>query len=110
MATHMVQFRYSAAALQAMVDKPQNRREAAAKIFAAAGGKLEAMYLCFGRYDGVALAEFPSNTDSVAAMLAVASSGAITDVQTTVLISLEDAVKAMEKAKSIKGEYTPPTG
>jgi uncharacterized protein with GYD domain len=108
MATYLAQFKYSTASIKGMVDKPQNRREAAEKVFAAAGGKIEAMYFCFGQFDGVALIDFPSNVDAAAAVLAVTSSGAFSDSQTTVLISMEESVAAMKKAKKIAESFTPP--
>jgi uncharacterized protein with GYD domain len=70
MATYLFQFSYAVDAVKGMVAKPQNRREAAEKVIAAAGGQLLDMYFCFGDYDGVATAEFPSNVDAAAASLA----------------------------------------
>ena len=109
MATYMAQFKYSTASVKSMVDKPQDRRAAAAKIFEAAGGNMVSMYFCFGAFDGLAIIDFPSNVDAASAVLAVASTGAFSDVQTTVLIGTDEAVQAMEKANSIAGAYTPPS-
>ena len=106
----MAQFKYSLDSVKGMVAKPQNRRAAAEKIFAAAGGKLEEMYYCFGEFDGFAIIDFPSNVDAASAVLAVGSSGAFSDIQTTVLIDMDESVEAMEKAHSIVGSYTPPAG
>ncbi len=110
MSTHMTQFSYSTASMQGMVNNPQNRREAAAKIFAAAGGRLDEMYFCFGEYDGVVLATFPSNVNAAAALLAVGSTGAFSDIKTTTLINMEEGVRAMEQAKGVVDAYTPPAG
>ncbi len=66
MATYLSQFSYSLDSVKGMVAKPQNRREAAEKVFAATGGRLLDMYFCFGDYDGIAIAEFPSNVDVAA--------------------------------------------
>ena len=93
-----------------MVSKPQNRRDAADKVLAAAGGRLLDMYFCFGDYDGVAIAEFPYNVDAAAASLAIGSSGAFSQVKTTVLISMNESIQAMEKAGAVTGAYTPPAG
>ncbi len=108
MATHMAQFRYSLGAIQGLVDTPQNRREAAAKMFAAAGGNMEELYFCFGDYDGVAMVDFPSNVDAASAVLAVAASGAFSSVKTTVLLSMEDGHEAMKKAHEVAKAYAPP--
>jgi uncharacterized protein with GYD domain len=92
MATYLFQFSYAVDAVKGMVAKPQNRREA---VIAAAGGQLLDMYFCFGDYDGVATAEFPSNVDAAAASLAISSSGGFANVKTTVLITMDESVKAM---------------
>lgn len=110
MATHMAQFRYSTASVKGMVARPHDRKAAAARIFEAAGGKLEAMYFCFGEFDGIALIDFPSNIDAASSILAVASSGALETLRTTVLIDTDDAIDAMKKAHDIVGSYTPPAG
>jgi uncharacterized protein with GYD domain len=106
----MHQFSYSIDSVEAMTNRPQNRKRAAAQIFKAAGGKLVDMYYCFGEYDGVAISEFPSNVDAAAMALAVGSSGAFSKMHTTVLISMDEAVEAMEKANTVTGRYKPPAG
>ena len=108
MATYMFQFSYAVEAIKGMVAKPQNRREAAESVVAAAGGRILDMYFCFGDYDGVAIAEFPSNVDVAAASLAISSSGGFSNVKTTVLITMEESVKAMDKAGAVRATYAPP--
>ncbi len=108
MATYMFQFSYAVDAVKGMVAKPQNRREAAEKVIAAAGGRLLDMYFCFGDYDGVATAEFPTNVDAAAASLAISASGGFANVKTTVLITMDESVKAMEKAGEVSAAYAPP--
>jgi uncharacterized protein with GYD domain len=99
MTTYMFQFSYGVDAVKGMVARPQNRREAAEKVIAAAGGRLIDMYFCFGDYDGVATAEFPSNVDAAAASLAIGSSGGFT---------MDESVKAMEKASDVSAAYVSP--
>ena len=108
MATYLFQFSYAVDAIRGMVEKPQNRREAADTVISAAGGRLLDMYFCFGDYDGVAVAEFPSNVDVAAASLAISSTGGFANVKTTVLITMDEAVQAMQKAGDVKAAYTPP--
>ena len=110
MATYMFQFSYAAGAVKGMVAKPQSRRAAAEKVIGAAGGQLRDMYFCFGDYDGVGLAEFPSNVEAAAASLAIAASGGFSNIKTTVLISMDEAVQAMEKAGEASATYAPPGG
>ena len=108
MATYLSQFSYSLDSVKGMVAKPQNRREAAEKVFAATGGRLLDMYFCFGDYDAIAISEFPSNVDAAAAILGVSSSGAFSKVKTTVLITMDESVQAMEKAGAVSAAYSPP--
>jgi len=106
---YLHQISYSTESIKAMTAKPHDRRTAAAKMFKAAGGKLIDMYFCFGEYDGVAICEFPSNVDAAAVALMFGASGA-SRIRTTVLIPMDDTVKALEKAGKIAAHYEPPTG
>lgn len=110
MATHMTRFSHLAAAVKGLVDTPQNRRTAVGKVITAAGGTLDDFHFCLGDYDGVALASFPSDVDGAAALLAIASSGSVTALKTTVLMSAEDGGRAMEKARSLRDSFAPATG
>lgn len=110
MATYMTQFTYSTASIKGLVNKPQDRRGAAEKIFSSAGGKLIEMYFSFGEFDGMAVVEFPSNVDAASALLAVGASGAFSNMKTTVLITTDEAVRAMQKAQGIVQSYVPPSG
>ena len=85
----------------------------AEKVVAGAGGKLLDMYFCFGDYDGVGFAEFPSNVDAAADSLATSSSGAFasggfSNLKTTVLITMDESVQAMKKAGAASAAYAPP--
>ena|ERR1051326_1167821 len=58
------------------------RIDAAKKAFAAAGGKMHATYLTMGRYDVVAISEFPDDETAARVLLSIASQG---NVQTETL-------------------------
>ena len=57
-------------------DSPQ-RLDAAKRAFSTAGGRLTDFYLVLGEYDVVNIGEFPSDEAYTAAMLQVASRGAV---------------------------------
>jgi len=101
MPRYMHQFRYSTESVRAMTAKPQDRRSAAKKLIAAAGGKLIDIYFCFGDYDGVVISEFPSNVDAASVALAAGASGAFSAMKTTVLITMEESVEAMARTGKI---------
>jgi len=110
MPRYLHQFSYATESVKGMVASPQNRRETAAKVMEAGGGKLIDMYYTFGEFDGVAMSEFPSNTDAAAVALALGASGAFSRMETTVLIDMDDAVDAMKKASSVAKSFQPPAG
>ena len=109
MPRYLHQFGYSTESVKGMVSTPQNRREAAERLFNAAGGKLIDMYFCFGQFDGVAISEFPSQVDAATVALTVGASGAFSTMQTTVLIDMDEAVQAMQKAGKLTSSYKPPS-
>jgi uncharacterized protein with GYD domain len=108
MGFYMFQGRYSTGALKAMIEKPQNRRDAAKRLIEAAGGKLHHMFFAFGSDDIVVLIEAPDDKAAMAVSLAVGASGAMSSGHTTKLISMEDSVLAMTQAKSAAASYAPP--
>jgi uncharacterized protein with GYD domain len=79
------------------------RRKATENLLKAAGGKLEAFYFAFGKYDAYIIAELPDSASAAAVCLAVNSSGSVA-VRTTVLLTPEEIDKASEKSIP----YSPP--
>jgi uncharacterized protein with GYD domain len=67
---------------------------------------LHGFWYAFGKHDGYSLLEAPDNVSIAAMALAIGSGGALSSVETIVLLSVEDTVKALQKASSIK--YRPP--
>lgn len=61
MSLYMFQASYTPQALKALVDKPQNREQAAHTVINAAGGKLVNLYFCFGTSDIVAIVDAPDD-------------------------------------------------
>ena len=109
MSFYMFQWRYKEAALKAMVQHPQDRSEAARAAVEAYGGKLHHFFFAFGEFDGVTISEFPDAESATAAALTIGTGGAASATKTTVLISTEEAVRAMEKVGAGRSGYTPPT-
>ncbi len=107
MTVYIAQGRYPREAIQGMINKPEDRAEAVAVLAKAVGGKLLNYYVTFGEYDFMVIIQGgrgKSETDIMAALLAAAASGGVTDLKTTVAVSSKDAMKAMRGAKrAIKG-------
>jgi uncharacterized protein with GYD domain len=98
---------YTADAVKAMVDNPQDRSKAAAEVAESLGGKMTDFYFAFGEYDVVFLMEAPDNATAAALAMKIGGSGALSKVETTVLLDVDEAQAAMRKAGS--ATYRPPS-
>jgi uncharacterized protein with GYD domain len=88
-----------------MVAKPEDRAVAVAELAKAAGAKLLSYYVTFGEYDFLVVMEGgrgKKETDTLAALMAAASAGGVTDLKTTVAVTSKDAMKSMRAAKKIQ--------
>jgi uncharacterized protein with GYD domain len=106
MAKYMIQASYSAEAWVAQIKNPMNRLEVVGKQMEAMGCKLVDGYMTFGDSDLVIIVEAPDNITAAGMLIKVASSGALDNVSTTVLLDMNDAVAAIKKAGEF--DYTPP--
>jgi uncharacterized protein with GYD domain len=73
------------------------RRDAAAKAIKAAGGKVEAFYFAFGKYDACVIVDLPDNVSAAAASLAINASGVVS-TSTTVLLTPDELDSAAKKS------------
>ena len=105
---YLVQASYSAQATAAMVKKPQDRAAAVQPLIKRMGGKLHGLWLAFGEYDVVGIAEMPDNVSAAAFSMAIGSSGAMSAYRTTPLLTMAEATKAMKKAGGVA--YRAPGG
>ena len=84
-----------------MVKNPQDRAAAVRPMMERMGGKLHGLWLAFGEYDIVAIAELPDATSAAAISMAIGSTGAMSAYRTTPLLTMEEATEAMKKAGSV---------
>lgn len=105
MPIYISQGRYTAAAISAMTAKPEDRSQAVAEMLASAGGRLISWYLTLGRYDWLIIAEAPDEQTAIAAILAAAAGGSLSDITTTVALSSEDAVKTFSQAGELAKKF-----
>ena len=103
---YLVQASYSSQATAAMIKNPQDRAAAIKPMIERMGGKLHGLWLAFGEYDAVAIAEVPDNVSALALSMAIGASGAIGSYRTTPLITTAEAMEAMKKAGAVG--YQPP--
>ena len=101
MALYLFRFSYTAEAWKALTENPQDRRDMlASRIFGTFGGHLQGFWYAFGDQDGFALVELPDNVSAAAASVAVSATGSFRSLETTVLLTPDEMVEAMEKASS----------
>jgi uncharacterized protein with GYD domain len=108
MSYYLYQLSYSSEAIKAMVAKPSDRKAAAAKLIAAAGGKLHQLFFCFGKFDVVCLIEAPDDKSAMAIVATVGASGTVAAAMTTKLFTAEEAMEAMTLAGKVTGSYRAP--
>ncbi|MGI8999749.1 MAG: GYD domain-containing protein [Candidatus Limnocylindria bacterium] len=106
MPMYLTRFRYTPETWARLINNPEDRRVAAQQYIEAVGGKLHGFWYAFGEHDGYNLWEAPDNVSMSAVALAIGAGGALGSIETTVLLSVEDTLAALEKAQSIK--YKPP--
>ena len=106
MPLYLGRFCYTSDAMKALMNQPQDRSAAARELAESLGGKLLGFWYAFGEFDGVFLVEAPDNASAAALAMAVGSGGALSDVETTVLLDMDEAQDAMRKAAA--ATYRPP--
>lgn len=98
MAYYMSQFSYTTEAWVALEHHPVNRREALDALAAQNNAKIVAFFYSFGEQDGILIIEAPSNIDAAAMILAAIAPGHVKSIKTTVLITPEEMLVALDKA------------
>lgn len=106
MPLYLSRFSYTPETWARLIANPEDRRTAARTYIESVGGKLHGFWYAFGSHDGYTLWEAPDNVSMTAVALAIGSGGAVTSLETTVLVSVEDTLEALGKAGQIK--YQPP--
>ena len=107
MPRYLVQASYSSEGTAAMISNPADRAAVIRQLVESVGGNLEVFDFAFGDYDVVIVAELPDNVTMAALSMAVSASGVAKTIKTTPLLSVEEAIEAMQKAGQVS--YQPPT-
>jgi uncharacterized protein with GYD domain len=106
MPMYLTRFSYTPEAWARLITKPEDRRVAAQQYIESVGGKLHGFWYAFGDHDGYNLWEAPDDVSMAAVAVAIGAGGALSSFQTTVLLTVEETLAALERAQSIK--YQPP--
>ncbi|MEJ3744562.1 GYD domain-containing protein [Actinomycetes bacterium KLBMP 9797] len=106
MALYLTRFSYTPETWARLAQKPEDRRDAARTYIEAVEGKLHGFWYAFGEYDAYSLWEAPDNVSMAAVAMAISGGGALSKFETTVLLTVEDTMDAMRRARDIR--YRPP--
>ncbi len=101
MPMYLTRFSYTPETWARMIKNPEDRRNAAKQYIESVGGKLHGFWYAFGEHDGYNLGEAPDNVAMAATALAIGGGGALSSIDTTVLLTVEDTIEALKKASTI---------
>jgi uncharacterized protein with GYD domain len=102
MPLYLTRFSYTPETWARLTSNPEDRRKAAQTYIESVGGKLHGFWYAFGEHDGYNLWEAPDNVSMAAVALAIAGGGALSAFETTVLMTVEETINALNKAREIQ--------
>jgi uncharacterized protein with GYD domain len=103
MPKYLIQASYSAEGLKGLQkDKASGRRTAVVSAMESLGGKLEALYYCFGEHDAMVIVDAPDNVAASALSMAISATGLIR-TKTTPLLTVEETDRALAKNINYRG-------
>ena len=106
MALYLTRFSYTPETWGRLSKNPEDRRAAATAYIESVGGKLHGFWYAFGEYDGYCLWEAPDNVSMAAVAIAIGGGGALSKIETTPLLTVEETLDALSRARAIA--YRPP--
>jgi uncharacterized protein with GYD domain len=88
-----------------MVAVPEDREQAVKSLFESAGGKLVALYMTFGTYDWLVIADMPDEQAMLATMAAVVAGGGVSGTTTTLALSPSEFKKACKQGGKLASSF-----
>ena len=98
MPLYLTRFSYTPETWARLIGNPEDRRTAAQEYIESVGGKLHGFWYAFGEHDGYNLWEAPDNVSMAAVALAIGGGGALSSIETTVLMTVDETLDALRKA------------
>jgi uncharacterized protein with GYD domain len=102
MPLYLSKFNYTPETWNRLLGNPEDRRKAAQTYIESVGGKLHGFWYAFGSHDGYTLWEAPDNVSMAAVALAISAGGALSSLETTVLLTVDETIDALQKAQQVK--------
>ena len=106
MPLYLSRFSYTPETWARLIDNPEDRRTAAQTYIESVGGKLQGFWYAFGSHDGYTLWEAPDNVSMATVALALSGGGALSSLETTVLLTVDETLEALRKVEQVG--YRPP--
>ena len=101
MAFYLTRFGYTPETWARLAKNPEDRRDAARTYIESVGGRLHGFWYAFGEYDGYTLWEAPDNVSMASVAIALGSGGAISKLDTVVLLTVEETLEALRGTQGI---------
>ena len=102
MPLYLSRFSYTPQTWARLIGDPEDRRKAAQSYIESVGGKLHGFWYAFGTHDGYNLWEAPDNVSMAAVALAISGGGALSSLETTVLLTVEETMDALRRAEQVQ--------
>ena len=102
MPLYLSRFSYTPETWGRLMGNPEDRRKAAQSYIESVGGKLHGFWYAFGPHDGYSLWEAPDNVSMAAVAIAIGGSGALSTFDTTVLLTVDDTIEALRRARQVQ--------
>ena len=97
-----MQYSYTARSIAGLVERPDEDHQAhAVELAAALGAKVLGYWFAFGEFDGIVLMEAPDDITAAAIGMAVGSTGNVSRLQTTLLVTMDEARQARRKVAAL---------
>ena len=102
MPLYLSKFSYTPETWARLIDNPEDRRDAAQSYIQSVGGKLHGFWYAFGAHDGFTLWEAPDNVSMAAVALALSGGGALSSLDTTVLLTVDETLAALGNVDRVR--------
>ena len=102
MPLYLSKFSYTPETWARLIGNPEDRRTAAQSYIESVGGQLHGFWYAFGAHDGYTLWEAPDNVSMAAVAISLSGGGAISSLETTVLLTVDETLEALRMAERVR--------
>ena len=102
MPLYLSRFSYTPETWAKLIANPEDRRRPLRRTSSRSAAKLHGFWYAFGTHDGYTLWEAPDNVSMAAVALAISGGGALSSLETTVLMTVDETIDALRKAEQVQ--------